>query len=61
MERLHQHLARAALELRDAQHVFDSGSAEAIEMDIAHDIAAASLAAANGLERVRSRLGETQP
>jgi hypothetical protein len=60
MERLHQHLARAELELRNAQHFLNPGSAEATEMDIVHDIAAARLAAANALERVRSRLGEPQ-
>ena len=60
MERLREHLARAELELRNAQHFLDPGSPEATEMDIVHDIAAARLAATNALERVRSRLGEPQ-
>ena len=60
MERLREHLARAELELRNAQHFLDPGSAEATELDIVQDIAAARLAAANALERVSSRLGEPQ-
>jgi hypothetical protein len=60
MERLHQHLARADRELRDAQHFFDPGSAEEDEMDIVHAVSAARLAVADALERVRSRLGEPE-
>jgi hypothetical protein len=58
MERLHQHLARADRELRDAQHFLASYSAEEVEMDLVHTVAAARLAVENALERVRSRLGE---
>jgi hypothetical protein len=58
MERLHQHLARADRELRDAQHFFDPDSAEEAEMDLVHAVAAARLGVADALERVRSRLGE---
>ncbi len=60
MERLHQHLARADRELRDAQHFFDPGSAEGAEMDIVHAVSAARLAVTTALERVRSRLGEPE-
>jgi hypothetical protein len=38
MKRLHQHLARADLELRDAQHVLAPGSAKESEMDIVHAV-----------------------
>jgi hypothetical protein len=58
MERLHQHLARADRELRDAQHFLDPDSAEEAEMDLLHAVAAARLAVTTALERVRSRLGE---
>ena len=58
MERLHQHLARAERELRDAQHFFDPDSAEETEMELVHAVAAARLAVTDALERVRSRLGE---
>jgi hypothetical protein len=61
MERLHQHLARADLELRDAQHVLDPGSAEETELDLAQDVAAARLAVTSALEKVRSRLGVPGP
>src|ERR687894_2509534 len=61
MERLHQHLARADLELRDAQHLLNAGSAEEAEMDLVHDVAAARLAVTSALERVRSRLGMPSP
>jgi hypothetical protein len=61
MERLHQHLARADLELRDAQHVLNAGSAEESEMDLVHEVAAARLAVTSALERVRSRLGLPSP
>jgi hypothetical protein len=61
MERLHQHLARADLELRDAQHVLDPGSAEESEQDLVHDVAAARLAVTSALEKVRSRLGVPGP
>jgi capsule polysaccharide export protein KpsE/RkpR len=60
MERLHQHLARAERELRDAQHFFDPDSAEETEMDLVHAVAAARLAVTTALERVRSRLGEPE-
>ena len=60
MERLHQHLARADHELRDAQHFLAPDSVEAAEMDIVHDVAAARLAVTTALERVRSRLGEPE-
>jgi hypothetical protein len=59
MERLHQHLAHADLELRGAQHLLDPGSAEEAERDLVHDVAAARLAVTSALERVRSRLGGT--
>jgi hypothetical protein len=58
MEQLHQHLARADHELRDAQHFVDPGSAAAAEMDIVHAVATARLAVTTALERVDSRLGE---
>jgi hypothetical protein len=58
MERLHQHLARAERELRDAQHFLDLDSAEEAEMDLVHAVAAARLGVADALERARSRLGE---
>jgi hypothetical protein len=58
MERLHQHLAHADRELRDAQHFFDRESAEASEMDLVHAVAAARRAVAEALGRVSSRLGE---
>jgi hypothetical protein len=58
MGRLHQHLPRADRELRDAQHFFDPDSAEEAERDLVHAVAAARLAVAGALERVRSRLGE---
>jgi hypothetical protein len=58
IERLHQHLARAHLELQDAQHVLNAGAAaEEAEMDLVHDVAAARRAVTSALERVRSRLG----
>jgi hypothetical protein len=57
MERLHQHLARADRELRDAQHFLSPNSAEEAEMDIVHAVSAARLAVTTALERVRSRLG----
>jgi hypothetical protein len=60
MERLHQHLARADRELRDAQHFFDPDSAEGAEMDLAHTVAAARLAVTTALKRVRFRLGEPE-
>jgi hypothetical protein len=60
MERMREHLARADNELRDAQHFLDPGSAEEPEMDIVHAVAAARLAVATALERVRSRLGEPE-
>jgi hypothetical protein len=58
MERLHQHLARADHELRDAQHFLAPDSAEEAEMDLVHAVAAARLAVTTALKRVRSRLGE---
>ena len=58
MERLHQHLARADHELRDAQHFLAPGSAEEAEMDMVHAVATARRAVTTALERVRSRLGE---
>jgi hypothetical protein len=61
MERLHQYLARADHELRDAQHLLDPGSAEESEMNLVHDVAAARLAVTSALERVRSRLGVPSP
>jgi hypothetical protein len=60
MERLHQHLARADHELRDAQHFLDPDSAEEAEMDLLHAVAAARLAVTTALERVRSRLEEPE-
>jgi hypothetical protein len=60
MERLHQHLARADHELRDAQLFLAPGSAEEAEMDLVHAVATARLAVATALERVRSRLGEPE-
>jgi hypothetical protein len=60
MERLHQHLARADRELRDAQHFFDPDSAEETEMELVHVVAAARLAVTDALERVRFRLGEPE-
>jgi hypothetical protein len=51
MERLHQHLARADHELRDAQHFLDPAAAEEAEMDLVRDVAAARLAVTSALER----------
>jgi hypothetical protein len=61
MERLHQHLARADLELRDAQHVLAPDSDEEAEMDIAHAVSAARLGVTTALEMVRTQLGEPEP
>jgi hypothetical protein len=60
MERLHQRLARAERELRDARHFLDPDSAEEAEMDMVHPVAAARLGVTTDLERVRSRLGEPE-
>ncbi len=60
MERLRENLACADNELRDAQHFLDPQSAEEAEMDLVHAVAAARLAVAEALERVRSRLGEPE-
>ena len=54
-------MARADVELRDAQHVLNAGSAEEAEMDLVHDVAAASRAVTSALVRVRSRLGVPSP
>jgi hypothetical protein len=60
IERLHQHLARADHELRDAQHLLDPGSAGGVEkMGLVHAVEAASLAVTTALVRVRSQLGES--
>ena len=59
-ERLREHLVRADNELRDVQHFLDPRSAAKAEMDIVHAVAAARLAVATALERVRSRLGEPE-
>jgi hypothetical protein len=61
MERLHQHLARADLELRDAQHVLAPDSEEQAEMDIVHAVSAARLGVTTALERVRTQLGVPEP
>ncbi len=61
MERLHQHLARADRELRDAQQILDPGSDERSEEDLVHAVAAARLAVTTALDRVRGRLGVPQP
>ena len=61
VERLHQHLARADVELRDAHHVLDPNSAEKSERDLARDVAAARRAVTSALEKVRSRLGVAGP
>jgi hypothetical protein len=58
MEGLHQHLARADHELRDAQHFLAPDSVGEAEMDLVHAVAAARFAVTTALERVRSRLGE---
>ncbi len=59
IERLHQHLARADHELRDAQHLLDPGSAWGVEkMGLVHAVEAARLAVTTALERVRSQVGE---
>jgi hypothetical protein len=60
MERLHQHLARADLELRDAQHLLAPDSAEEAEMDIGHAVSAARLGVTTALKRVRTQLGEPE-
>ena len=46
--------------LRDAQHFLDPASAEEAEMDLVHAVAAARLAVASALERVRFRLGRPE-
>jgi hypothetical protein len=61
MERLHQHLARADLELRDAQHVLAPDSDEEAETDIAHAVSAARLGVTTALARVRTQLGVPEP
>jgi hypothetical protein len=61
MERLHQHLARADLELRDTQHILAPDSAEEAEMDIVHAVSAARLGVTTALERVRTQLGVPAP
>ena len=61
MEQLHQHLARADFELRDALHVLDPDSAEKSERDLARDVGAARRAVTSALEKVRSRLGVASP
>jgi hypothetical protein len=61
MERLHQHLARADLELRDAQHFLAPDSAEEAEMEIVHAVSEARLGVTSALERVRARLGDPGP
>jgi hypothetical protein len=61
MEWLHQHLARADIELRDAQHVLDPVSAEESENDLVDDVAAARLAVRSALEKVRAQLGVPGP
>jgi hypothetical protein len=61
MERLHQHLARADLELRDAQHFLNPDSDEEAEMDIVHAVSTARLGVTTALERVRTQLGEPEP
>jgi hypothetical protein len=60
MGRLREHLARADNELRDAQHFLDPASAEEAEINLVHAVAAARLAVADALERVRSRLEEPE-
>ncbi len=60
MERLRERLAGADRELRDAQHFLDPRSAEEAEMELVHAVAAARLAVADALQRVRSRLGEPE-
>jgi hypothetical protein len=57
MERLHQHLARADRELRDAQHFLAPDSAEEAERNIVRAVTVARIAVTTALERVRSRLG----
>jgi hypothetical protein len=61
MERLHQHLARADLELRDAQDFLAPDSDEEVEMDIVHAVSAARLGVTTALERVRTQLGVPDP
>ena len=61
MEQVHQHLARADVELRDAQHVLDPDSAEKSERDLARDVGAARRAVTSALEKVRVRLGVPGP
>jgi hypothetical protein len=61
MERLHQHLARADLELRDAQHVLAPHSDEEAEIDIGHAVSAARLGVTTALKRVRTQLGVPEP
>jgi hypothetical protein len=61
MERLHQHLARADLELRDAQHFLAPDSAEEAEMGLVTAVSAARLGVTTALERVRTQLGAPEP
>jgi hypothetical protein len=61
LERLHQHLARADLELRDAQHVLAPDSDEEAETDIVHAVSVARLGVTTALERVRTQLGVPGP
>ena len=60
MGRLRATSDRAANELRDAQHFLDPHSTEESEIDLVHAVAAARFAVANALERIRSRLGESE-
>jgi hypothetical protein len=61
MEHLHQHLARADFELREAQHVLAPDSDEEAEMDIVHAVSAARLGVTTALERVRTQLSVPEP
>jgi hypothetical protein len=61
LERLHQYLARADLELRDAQHVLAPDSDEEAETDIVHAVSVARLGVTTALERVRTQLGVPGP
>lgn len=60
LERLRENLARADNDLREAQHFLDPQSSEEAEKDLVHAVAAARLAIAEAMARVRAQLGEPE-
>ena len=60
MDRMREHLARAASELETAQHFLDPASDEGAEMDLVRAVASARGAIGEALETVRRRLEEPE-